>query len=612
MYNFMVSAEDRGGRACYSNVTVLLEDVNDNGPVFTQAQYSKSVYEDARVSEVLLQVKADDADIGTNRKVSYSLVDTAGDTFSIESETGIITLKKSLNREEQAKYTLTVRAQDKGVPPKSDTCSVVIQVLNINDVPPKFEESDYKANVSEAASTGTLITTMHAVNLEGGQEEITYAILTGPDSDMFAIDANTGAVTLRRNVDYETKKSYTLTIEARDTGPPVLSDTTSLNIRVTDANDHTPKFGQDVYRAKVDENSALDSFVLQVFATDLDSGSNRDIRYNIVRGNEAGKFKIEQMTGVISIAAHVDHEVESRYSLTVQARDEGKPPLSSEAQVHVLINDLNDNPPEFPNTNFSVSISETALMGTTVIFLRPHDRDGQGNRGPFAFKRLDGDATKFKLQRDGLITKAGPMSHKDGQYTFKVRVFDSGTPPLYTDKTVKITVVESITHPPEVDQLTVYLKLYNSQFNGGVIGSVQGRDRDKDPLKYAIVDRGFTSPFTITSDGVISATSKVPSKIYSLNISVTDGKYFTYAPVEIEVSDITKDILEHSLTLRLSDLGPGAFVERNLVNCRKHLGRILNVPSRKVHIWSLQSVNNNLDVVFAVMKRDRVRENFRT
>ena len=607
MYNFMVSAKDRGGQACFTNVTVLLEDVNDNEPYFTQARYSKSVYENARVNKVLLQVKADDSDIGKNRKISYSLLDTVDNTFRIDSETGIITLKKSLNREMQAVYVLTVEAQDKGVLPNSATCSVVIQVLNINDVPPEFQETTYKANVSEDAGIGTLVTTMHAISREAGEEEITYAILAGPDSDMFAIDNKTGAVTLRGSLDYETKKSYSLTIQARDGGPPVLSATTSLNIIVTDANDHTPKFGQDDYLAKVDENSPLDAFVLQIFATDLDSGSNRDIRYSIVKGNEAGKFKIDHMTGVISVAAHIDYEVRSSYSLTVQAQDEGKPPLSSETRVRVVINDVNDNPPEFTNTNFTVSISENALEGTTVIFLRPHDRDSHRNAGPFTFRRLDGDETKFKLRRDGLITKAGPLSHKDGEHKFKVRVFDNGEPPQFTDQTVTIKVVESVTHPPDVEPLTVYLKLYSSQFNGGLIGSVQGSDRDGDPLKYAFVGRSSGIPFSITSDGVISAISNVPSKIYKLNVSVSDGKYFTYAPVEIDVSDITEDILAYSLTLRLSNLGPGAFVERNLASCRRYLGLLLNVPARKVHIWSLQSVDSSLDVVFAVMKRARVR-----
>ena len=603
----MVSAEDHGGRACFSNVTVLLDDVNDNGPVFTQAQYSKSVYEDARINKVLLQVKAYDADIGKNRKISYSLVDTAGDTFSIESETGVITLKKTLNREKEAEYTLTVRAQDKGVPAKSNNCSVVIQVLNINDVPPEFEESVYVANASEDAAIGTLITTMQAISKEAGHEEFTYEIVVGPHSNMFAIDEKTGAVTLEESLDYETKKSYSLTIQARDVGPPVLSATTSLSIIVTDANDHAPKFRQDLYRAKVDENSPLDAFVLQVFAIDLDSGSNRDIRYKIVKGNEAGKFKIDHMSGVISAAAQIDHEVESRYTLTVQAQDEGKPPLSSETQVRVLINDVNDNPPEFSHTNFTVIISENAHIGTTVIFLRPHDRDSHGNGGPFTFMRLEGDEAKFRLQRNGLITKAGPLSHKDGTHTFKVRVFDNGEPPQYTDQTVTIKVVESVTHPPEVEPLTVYLKLYSSQFNGGVIGSLQGNDRDGDPLVYAIVEPSAAIPFTITADGVLRTTADVPGKSYNLNISVTDGRYFTYAPVEIEVSDITRDILDHSLTLRLADLGPGTFVERNLANCRNYLGFLLNVPARKVHIWSLQSVDNNLDVVFAVMKRVRVR-----
>lgn len=606
MFNFMVSAEDRGGQACFSNITIILDDINDNEPVFTQADYRKSVYEDARLNTVLLQVKADDADVGRNRKISYSLLNTAGNTFSIDSESGIISLEKSLNREVQESYSLTVQARDRGDPSKSSTCSVVIQVLNINDLPPEFEETSYKANVSEDSLKGTQVTTMHAISREAGDEDITYTILQGPDSDMFQIDKVTGAVTLQGSLDYESKKSYLLTIQASDVGPPVLSATTSLKIIVTDANDHVPEFGQAFYRPKVDENSYIDKFVLQVFATDLDHGSNSDIRYSIVKGNEAGKFKIDPISGVISVAASCDYELKSEYTLTVRAQDEGKPPLSSETEVNVQINDVNDNPPEFSHTNFTVSIRENAPSGTTVIFLRPHDRDGHGNAGPFNFMRLEGDGSKFKLHRNGLITKVGPLDHRDGEHKFKFRVFDSGEPPRFTDKTVTIKVVESITHPPEVEPLAVYLKLYSSQFNGGVIGSVKGSDPDKEPLTYSIVEPGAVSPFTITPDGVISAISNVLSKIYRLNVSVTDGKYFTYADVEIDVSDITDNILEHSLTLRLADLGPGAFVERNLVKCRKYLGSLLRVPARKVHIWSLQSADSNLDVVFAIMKRHKV------
>lgn len=606
MYNFMVSAVDRGGQPCFSNVTVLLEDVNDNGPVFSQSEYRSSVYEDARMNKVLMQVKANDADIGKNRKISYSLLNTAGNTFRIDSETGIITLKKALNREEHAEYTLTVQAEDAGAPSRSGTCAAVIQVLNINDVPPEFAESSYKAIVREDATIGTNITNMTAISREAGHEEISYKILQGPDADMFKIDKKTGVVTLQGSVDFETRKSYSLTIQASDVGPPVLTTTASLNVLVTDANDHTPAFGRGLYTAKVDENSALDTFVLQVFATDLDSGYNREIRYSIVNGNEAGKFKIDHMTGVISLDAHVDYEAVSKYSLTVRAQDQGSPPLSSETQVHVTISDLNDNPPEFINTNFTVSVSEKALVGTTVISLRPHDRDGHGNGGPFTFMRIEGDETKFTLQRDGLITKAGPLDHRDGEHKFKIRVFDSGEPPRYTDKTVTIRVVEGVTHPPVVEPLTVYLKLYSSQFNGFMIGSVKGSDPDGDSLEYSIVAPRAASPFTITTDGVLSAASNVPSQIYNLNVSVTDGKYFTHAPVEIVVSDITEDIMTHSLTLRLSDLGPAMFVERNLAKCRAYLASLLNVPALNVHIWSLQSSDSSLDVVFAIMKRVKV------
>lgn len=606
-FNFMVSASDSGGLKCFSNITIHLNDVNDNKPTFTQAQYSVSEYEDARVTKVLLQVKADDEDLGLNRKLSYSLIDDAQGTFRIERETGILSLEKPLNRETQEKYKLSVKAQDSGSPALSSTVSLVVLVLNINDVPPKFTKSVYAANVSENARVGTVVTKIQATSVEAAAEEISYTLLQGPDSSLFKMDSKSGEITLRGALDYEKDAHYTLTVQASDVGPPVLTTTATVNIEVTDANDNPPVFSQLLYRVKVDENSPADKFVVQVFASDKDSGKNKVTQYSIVSGDDAGKLKIHPTSGLIQVAAPIDREKTASFALTVRAQDQGSPPLTSEVQVIVDVGDLNDNPPEFSKTDFDVSISESALPGTSVLQLIPEDKDTPENGKPFSFVLLSGGDSKFKLYQDGLITTDGALDQSYGEYVLKIRVQDNGGPPQYSDVTVRVRAVGSATHPPKVQPLNVYLNLYNSQFNGGVVGRVKGEDRDGDLVKFSLVSPSYGVPFEITSEGTIRTIRTVVSSMYHLNVSASDGTYVVYVPVKIDVSDITDKILEHSITLRLAHLGPGTFVEKHFPKFRRFLGELMSIQAQNVHIWSLQSSNTSLDVVFAIKKLYVVR-----
>lgn len=203
---------------------------------------------------------------GLNRKISYSLIDSADGQFSINELSGIIQLEKHLDRELQAVYTLTLKAVDQGLPRRlTATGTVIVSVLDINDNPPVFEYREYGATVSEDIVIGTEVLQVYAASRDiEANAEITYAIISGNEHGKFSIDSKTGAIFIIENLDYESSHEYYLTVEATDGGTPSLSDVATVNINVTDINDNSPVFSQDTYTTVVGEDAALEQSVITV------------------------------------------------------------------------------------------------------------------------------------------------------------------------------------------------------------------------------------------------------------------------------------------------------------------------------------------------------------
>ena len=131
---------------------------------------------------------------GLNRKIVYSLPDSADGQFSISESSGIIQLEKPLDRELQAVYTLTLKATDQGLPRRlTATSTVVVSVLDINDNPPVFEYREYSASVSEDTLIGTEVLQVYAASRDiEANAEITYSIISGNEHGKFSIDPRTG------------------------------------------------------------------------------------------------------------------------------------------------------------------------------------------------------------------------------------------------------------------------------------------------------------------------------------------------------------------------------------------------------------------------------------
>lgn len=271
-YELIAHVQDREHPSweCSSIIELIISDLNDNAPIFTLPYYSVALPEDVEIGTLVTKIHATDADIGVNRKIKYSFIDSFNNHFKMVQDTGIVTLAKPLDRELRAMYNLTVQATDQGTPVMSSIASLIVNVQDINDNPPEFTKKYYSAVVPEIYAIGTDVVRVHATSKDTGvNADIYYSIIGGNEHKKFKIDNKSGAITIADMLDYERAKDYFLTIQAIDGGVPPLSNIATVNITVTDCNDNAPIFAQTSYTARIREDAHVGDKILQVINLEL-------------------------------------------------------------------------------------------------------------------------------------------------------------------------------------------------------------------------------------------------------------------------------------------------------------------------------------------------------
>uniref|UniRef100_A0A8C5TI69 FAT atypical cadherin 4 n=1 Tax=Malurus cyaneus samueli TaxID=2593467 RepID=A0A8C5TI69_9PASS len=387
-YVLLVVASDRAVEPLNAtvNVTVILEDVNDNRPLFNSTTYVFYFEEEQRGGSYVGKINAVDKDFGPNGEVRYSFEHMQPD-FELNTVTGEIRSTHQFDREAlmrqrgAAVFSLTVIATDQGLPkPLKDQATVQIYMKDINDNAPKFLKDLYQATISELAANLTQVLRVSASDVdEGVNGLIHYSVIKGNEENQFAIDSSTGQVTLVGKLDHEATASYSLVIQAVDSGAVSLSSTCMLSIDVLDENDNSPSFPKSTLLVDVLENMRVGELVSSVTATDSDSGDNADLHYSITGTNNHGTFSISPNTGSIFLAKKLDFETQSLYKLNITAKDQGRPPRSSTMSVVIHVRDFNDNPPHFPPGDIFKSIVENVPVGSSVISVTAQDPDADIN-----------------------------------------------------------------------------------------------------------------------------------------------------------------------------------------------------------------------------------------
>lgn len=253
-----------------------------------------------------------------------------------------------------------VTVNDLAPPPATrftSTAQVSVILLDVNDCSPTFT-SQRKTYIQENTPVDTVVFTAHASDADSGPNSYVEYSLRGPVGNKFSIGTINGHVRLVGELDREELSNYTLTVVATDKGEPPLSSTMYVTMTVLDVNDNTPSFSQNIYDIEMEENTLTGADVVQVFASDADDGTNGQIRFSISGGNADNDFRIDSVTGMISVARQLDRETRSSYSLVVQATDRGSSPRSDRATVNVVLLDVNDCSPEFELSPYTVNVQE--------------------------------------------------------------------------------------------------------------------------------------------------------------------------------------------------------------------------------------------------------------
>ncbi|XP_053734539.1 protocadherin alpha-8-like [Synchiropus splendidus] len=518
-HSLTVTAVDGGKpqRSGTLNVSIVVLDSNDNRPTFSQEVYYIDVQESILAGSIILKMNATDPDEGTNSEIEYSLVQTLTkhvyDVFELDKITGEIRVRGLIDYEEHNVYKLDIEASDKGTPPLTGECRVIIRVRDINDNPPEIEVTSLSNTVTEESKPGTVVSLIKVKDKDSGVNgKIILQIINNVPFELKpSYKENTYSVVTKTVLDREEVSQYEIILKATDCGEPPLSSFKTLNIQISDVNDNSPHFQQNPLDFYLLENNLAGASVFSVSATDNDLNENAAVSYHIVREGRKTDLlsflNINSDNGHISALKSFDFETVKSFQFHVVATDSGSPSLSSNVTVNVFILDQNDNPPVilYPvNSNGSAEgveeIPRNVNAGHLVTKVRAYDADvGYNGWLLFSLQQVS-DHSLFGLDRyTGQIRTLRSFTETDeAEHKLVILVKDNGNVSLSATATVLVKVVE----PKEA-------------FAASDVKSSAKVDEDTDVTFYLMITLGSVSVLFIISIIVLIAMQCSKSTDYT-------------------------------------------------------------------------------------------------
>ncbi|XP_053734352.1 protocadherin alpha-2-like isoform X4 [Synchiropus splendidus] len=543
-------------------VTVL--DINDNSPAFSERSYALNISESSLPGEKYFLPIAVDIDIGSNSVKTYKL--SQNDHFSLDVQSGgehgvsaELVLQKALDREKQPVIKLVLTAIDGGKPAKSGTLKVNVNVIDANDNVPTFSNTLYKVPLSEIVKPGSVVIKLNASDLdEGMNSKIVYSFLkrSNVNSPIFDLNPLTGEITVKGVLDYEETPAYELRVQAMDQGQPPRSTHTKLLIEVLDENDNAPEISVTSLMTPVKEDAELGTIVALVTVSDRDGGSNGVTSCKVV-GSVPFKLKSNYKNDYsLVVDGPLDREKTSVYDVTIEATDEGSPPLSSNRIITVHVSDVNDNAPQFMEPVINVYVKENTPQGSKICQINASDPDLDVN-SKLTYSLIDShprnvpilSALTINSDTGDIVSLQSFDFEKLKTFQFKVQATDSGVPPLSSNVTVNVFILDENDNSPTI--LAPYSELgsvnsenipYSAEA-GYFVAKIRAVDADSGYnalLSYHLSEPKGNNLFRIgTSSGEIRTKRRMSDndlKTHPLVVLVSDnGEPSLSATVSIDV-----------------------------------------------------------------------------
>ncbi|KAL2077333.1 hypothetical protein ACEWY4_026837 [Coilia grayii] len=447
-------------------VAVEITDINDNSPSFPEKEQHFEMWEHTAVGTRFQMHAARDPDTAAYSIRAYKL--SRDDTFEIdfrrndEDKIPFLVLKKPLDRENTKEHTLILTAVDGGNPSKSGSMNVSITVLDTNDNRPIFSQDTYSVTIQENIAVGTVIVKVNATDRdEGLNSDIEYTLgktLKRKVYDIFQLDKITGEISVNGQIDFEDTEVFKLDVQATDKGQPPLSAESRVIIKIQDVNDNKPDIELTSLLNSVPEDSKPGTVIALISVTDRDSGPNGKMTVSLSENvNFELKPSIQDNMYSLVTKTLLDREETPVYDITVTASDSGQPPLSTSKILNVQIADVNDNAPEFPQNPLDLYLMENNAPGASILSVSATDKDLNENAAiTYNLVRGDGlqnDMSAFlNVNSDNGIVYALKSLDFETMKTFQFHIVatDSGTPPLRSNVTINVYILDQNDNPPVI------------------------------------------------------------------------------------------------------------------------------------------------------------------
>ncbi|KAK7101636.1 hypothetical protein V1264_019985 [Littorina saxatilis] len=511
--------------------SVTVTAVNEASPVFSPATYAVSKSESLAVGNPVVQVTATDSDSNNTPDgvIIYAFDASSPQTkFTINSATGAILLSSSLDREVGgSSYSILVTASD-GT--NTVTATVTLTVTDENDNAPIFSAATYTAQVSESAAAGAAVVVTVTANdaddtATNQNGVVSYAITGGDPSNHFTIVSTTGAITTSTQLDADVVNSYSLTVTATDRAGAAgaLTSTAVVIVTVTSVNQYEPVFTQTPYTASTDESAPVGTTLVQVVASDADTGNDGTVTYSMT---PHAKFSLAA-DGWIAVKAALDFETSpNSYAFNVIATDGGSPPKAATETVTITVGDVNDNTAMCTPSTITVQKREDATGAVTSLSCTDADSGTNANL-VYTIQSVNGvaGAGNFVVAANGAVTVSALDYETASSLAVVISVADQGTTPRTTSVYLTVTVTDVNDYAPVFPVTSLAANVAEDKTVGDTVITVTATDSDgSDIITYSLDDT--TKLQVDPASGVV--TLKTPFdfetvQTYTVNVLATDS-----------------------------------------------------------------------------------------